>query len=903
MKKITLLMLLSFTILGFSQDKQGKIRNYINANKAKFELSTQDLQELFIESELSSESTGITSCFVKQKYQGTELRNSSSNFWIKNNEVINGGQGFIINIASKVNTTTPSLSVMQALSKANTLLDIETPQDQKIIETIDSKNFRISNENQNVITAKLVYQLTNDQNLNLAWDFTIEVKGGNHMWNVTIDAVSGKIIESHDMVISCAFGPNHNHAFDGGQKISEFDNSFFKNSQASMLNVNGGSYTVVPYNYESPNHSARIAIASPENAAASPKGWHDTNILTGNSAFQKYTSLRGNNAWARADYGNSNPTSTQNANSQADGYSPVNAGLIFDYPYGGTSVGAKTYIDAAMTNLFYMNNIMHDVWFQYGFNEANGNFQKTNYTISGSGNDFVWADAQDASTAATPAFNNANFSTPVDGNSGRMQMYLWTVSPPLQPLFINSPSDIAGPRAGNDNAFNPGHVALPVSPALIQSDLVLYDDGTPDPGETDNADGCAPAVNAAAISGHIAVIRRSLAEALGGTPCPFAEKVKNAQNAGATAVIIVNNVDPSPTVSGSISMSGADATITIPAISVTKAIGYPLIARIKTGIVNGKLQVDGAPFVNADGDFDNGIIAHEFGHGISNRLSGGPLNSSCLQNAEQMGEGWSDWFALMMQIKTGDVGTTAKTVGTFAVSQPTTGAGIRNFPYSTDMNINPLTFVDSNDDESHNRGEFMTVVLWDLTWAYINKYGFNSDIYAGNGGNNKVMRLVIDALKLQPCSPTFVEYRDALLAADQATTSGADNCLIKEVFRKRGMGLNASSGLRTNALDQVEDFTAFAPGPNCTLGINYFNEDMFSVYPNPTNGNLNIRINNFSGKVNIQVIDINGRIVNDYRNTDLNEETSLDLNNLQSGMYIIKVSGDNVNYTKKIIKN
>jgi hypothetical protein len=35
--------------------------------------------------------------------------------------------------------------------------------------------------------------------------------------------------------------------------------------------------------------------------------------------------------------------------------------------------------------------------------------------------------------------------------------------------------------------------------------------------------------------------------------------------------------------------------------------------------------------------------------------------------------------------------------------------------------------------------------------------------------NNKVMQLVIDGLKI-PCSPTFVTARDAIIAADQATT-------------------------------------------------------------------------------------------------------------------------------------
>jgi hypothetical protein len=330
------------------------------------------------------------------------------------------------------------------------------------------------------------------------------------------------------------------------------------------------------------------------------------------------------------------------------------------------------------------------------------------------------------------------------------------------------------------------------------------------------------------------------------------------------------------------------------------------VAQMQLGPVNVKLQLpaDYSPFVNTDGDLDNGIIAHEYGHGISNRLTGGRLTTSCLNNAEQMGEGWSDWFALMMQLKAGDVGTSQRGIGTFAINEPTTGAGIRSFPYSTDMSINPLTFVDSNDNESHNRGEFMTAVLWDLTWAYINKYGHDSNTYTGTGGNNKVMRLVIDGLKLQPCSPTVVEFRDAIIAADQATTGGQDFCLIWHVFAHRGVGVNASSGSNQDALDQTEDFSEPAPGPNCTLSVNYFeNEDSFRVYPNPTNDLLNVRINNYVGKVNIQVIDINGRIVKELKNEDFNIEKSLNLNNLQSGMYVLKVNGDNLNFTQKIIKN
>ncbi|RAR71712.1 T9SS-dependent M36 family metallopeptidase [Flavobacterium aciduliphilum] len=922
MKKITSLLMILFSVIGFSQDYKGKIQNYLDENKGKLNLTSQDISDWFIESTGSSESTNIDTYWIKQRYHGIEIFNATSNVWVKNGEIINIVNGFIPNINSKINTVSPSLSVLDALKKGF-IATKSTDVNGEIIQTIGTNEFKISNGtlNEEPITAELVYQPVGNS-LKLAWYFNFYTQDHNHLWSIRIDAVNGALLEKHDMVISCNFD---NHKKTTSNKGFSFYNNVFKQeNNLTVAQIQGGSYRVVPFNYESPNHHTRDLIANPENATASPKGWHDTNTLSGTTASLKYTYLRGNNAWARADYTNANPTATSTT-STANGYSPTNASLTFDFPYPGTSVAAKTYIDAATTNLFYMNNILHDIWYQYGFNEANGNFQKTNYgTGGGSAGDFVWADAQDGSTATTPTLNNANFSTPVDGSSPRMQMYLWSYRKVTQLLTVNTPSDIAGAKYTSDNVFSPGHVNVPVAPAMIQSDIVLFDDGTPDVGQTDNADACSAAVNASAISGHITIIRRSTSTANGGTPCTFIQKALYAKAAGATAAIIVNNDDANP--DNTIGMSGADATITIPVLSVSLNTGEAIIAKLVSGqTVNAKIQSPTALdlFVNTDGDLDNGVIAHEFGHGISTRLSGGPANSSCLNNEEQMGEGWSDWFAMMLTMHPGDVGTTPRGLATFVINEDPTGYGLRNYPYTTDMSINPETFAtvnnnqyDSDGDgipdttESHNVGEVWATMLWDLSWAYINKYGYDDNKYTGTGGNNKVMRLVLDAIKMQPCSPTFVQARDAILAADLATTAGENYCMIWEVFARRGLGLHADSGDTNSSIDQVEDFTVPTPGTtpatgsNCTLSVNYFgNQDLFRVYPNPTNGQLNIRINNYVGKVSIDVIDINGRLVDSYKNEDFNIEKSLNLNNLQSGMYILKVSGDSLNFTQKILKN
>ena len=872
MKKFLLFVFSFVSFIGFSQNINQKIQNYLNDNKYKFNLTTQDVSDWVVESTANSDVTKIDNYFIKQRYQEIEIFQTNSNVWVKNGEVINMHNAFINNISQKVNTINPSKNVLEALSYARNFVH-DYGVNSEIIANNSNKEYILSNGNllEDPARAKLVFHLTNNNELRLAWDVNFYTQDYKHLWSMRVDAVNGDILEKHDMVISCNFGnsnhKDHNHNF-------FFTKQGFKNTQQTLLNVQSGSYNVYPYYIESPNHGTRQLIVSPHNTTASPYGWHDTNGAAGN----EFTYTRGNNVWAQEDADGNNGT----------GASPNGgASLVFDYPYGGTGVAATTYTDAATTNLFYMNNIMHDVWYQYGFNEVNGNFQQNNYGKGGTTSftgDAVFADAQDGSGT-----NNANFSAPADGQRGRMQMYLWDVGPRPKYLIINSPASIAGEYVAANNVFSPGNVALPNAPGLT-TDFVLFDDGSPD-----NTDACSAAVNAAAINGKIVIIRRGI--------CTFVEKVIAAQTAGAVAVIIVNNDAANPNTL--VNMSGADATITIPAIFVTYNVGEAIIAAMNEGTVNGTIKNDVVTFVNSDGDFDNVVIAHEFGHGISIRLAGGPANSSCLNNAEQMGEGWSDFFGLMMQMKAGDNPEASRGIGTFVFSEPIDGVGIRTYPYSTSFSLNPHTFADTNTEVvPHGVGSVWAAMLWDLAWAYVGKYGFDSNIYTGTGGNNKVMRLVLDAIKLQPCSPTFVQGRDAIIAADQATTGGQDFCLIWEVFARRGLGVAASSGSGTSTTDQIEDFTEPAPGPNCTLGLNYIDsEDFIKVYPNPSNGELNISITNFTGKLSIQLVDVNGRTVYQENVNNFNLQKTLQLQGLQSGMYILKLEADNVSHSKKIILN
>lgn len=910
MRKQLLFVFGFFVSLGFSQNPSQKIQSYINQQYNKLNISASEVSNWMIESETSSETTGITNYLVMQTHNEIKIDNSYSFFWIKNGEVINTPEGFISNIATKVNTVTPSLDVVQGFSTALAKLN-ENNFSSNIVSSNKNK-YKLTNGNltEDLVSAELVYFPNQDGNLVLSWKYEFYSQDTKHLWNVKIDATNGNLLEKRDLVHNCTFGPKHNHST-CTDAAKSFESKLFninKESATALLTPGTTNYRVIPWNYESPFHSARQLITNPEATtalaplavAASPNGWHNTNnTVGGGTTATQYAITRGNNVFAKDDFDSNN----------TGGASPTGTGaypnLTFDFAYGGNGVAASTYANAAITNLFYMNNTMHDLWYQYGFNEANRNFQASNYGRGGTAGDAVNAEAQDGSTLATPNLNNANFSTPGDGSAPRMQMYLWNARKPSN-LLVNT-GTLAGTTYNvNDNAFSPGHVNLPLAPAALTNDLVLYVDSSPD-----TSDACLNAtsgdvpVNAAALAGKIAVIRR-------GT-CAFAIKVKFAQNAGAIGVIVVNNV------AGGISMAGADATITIPAVSMSQADGEALIAAMSSGTVNVSLSSPEV-YVNADGDFDNGIIAHEYTHGISTRLVGGGAGMS--GSAEQPGEGWSDWAWLMMQIKPGDTRNDAKGIGTYAMNQAITGPGIREYRYSTNMAVNPHTFASTNDMwytdtngfdqvDVHSVGSVWCVMLWDLAWNYIDKYGYDPNIFNGTGGNNKVMRLVIDAMKLTPSNPSLVQCRNAILQADLNTTNGQNYCMIWETFARRGLGVNAASGSISGAAgiqDQVEDFTEPTPGTtpatgsNCTLANEYFqNSELFRIYPNPSNGLININIANYVGDLQIKVYDINGRQVFNENVNDFNTSNAINLGKLSKGVYILKLQGENLNHSEKII--
>jgi len=719
---------------------------YLHDHRAELGLTDDDLAEVVVEDRYQTRHNGVTHLYLRQRLGGIEVWNGDVNVNVAaDGSIVNLGSSFVPDLASAADSRSPALDPGTAVLRAAAELGIDVdPIAADGGPTLLSSSggpalaavYAGDGISRDEIPVELAYLGTDDGKARLCWRLVIRRLDTPDWWDLLVDATTGEVLA--------------------------------RSNWTDYGAVPQDVYLVYPIPFASPDETAQTAVTGPATPAASPFGWHDDD----GDADPDYTDTRGNNVFAQEDTDGNNSGGFR----PSGGAGPL---LDFSYPFDpALQPDEGTNLEAAVVNLFYWNNVMHDLTHGYGFDEAAGNFQVNNYGNGGSAGDPVQADALDGS-----GNNNANFSTPPDGFDPRMQMFRF-LAPPT--VTVDSPAAIAGdyPAAGASFGATLDEVG-------ISGDLSYVDDGVAGAGGGTVNDGC-EALTAGSLDGLVALVDRGF--------CEFGVKVLNAENAGAIAAIVVNNQGE-----GLVSMGPGQVgnQVTIPSAFIGQSDGDTIKGQLPSPGVTVTLSVTDP---DRDSDLDNQIIVHEYGHGISNRLTGGPSNSNCLNGSEQAGEGWSDFWSLVLTAKVGDSPEMARGIGTYANFEPVDGSGIRNFPYSTDMAVNPQTYATiASTNVPHGVGEVWMAMVWEVYWNLVTAYGFDEDLYTGTGGNNLTIQLVIDGMKLQPCNPTFVEARDAILLADQVNNGGVNQCAIWRGFAKRGLGVSAVDG-GANVGDEVEAF-------------------------------------------------------------------------------------------------
>lgn len=374
-----------------AQNADGPVRAFIDAHREVFGHGPESLDKARRVTDYSTQAGPSRKVVWHQQHEGIDIFEAvlQANLTTKS-ELINIGSQFVMQPESAVKgVSAPVVSVEQAVAAAGQNVgekmtaESVRPMGPPAAQPDRRQQFRAA-----MLTdadAKLTWLPMNESSMRLTWDVTLTSRSRAEMYRVLVDAENGEVLLRQAMT---AYISDASYRVFTAESPTPMSPGHEKPSSLQPLPVN------------------RVLLTTPAlNTTASPNGWINDggNITSGNNT-DAYTDTDADNA--------------------ADLPRTTGTGRVFDFPFDLTQEPA-TFKDASVTQLFYWSNFMHDRMYELGFTEAAGNFQTDNFGRGGAGNDPVNSEAQDGSGT-----NNANFSTPVDGGRGRMQMFNWTSPTP-----------------------------------------------------------------------------------------------------------------------------------------------------------------------------------------------------------------------------------------------------------------------------------------------------------------------------------------------------------------------------------------------------------------------------------------------------------------------------------------
>ncbi|TFK51601.1 hypothetical protein OE88DRAFT_1659712 [Heliocybe sulcata] len=298
------------------------------------------------------------------------------------------------------------LAGMRSTFEAHLVGDLQT-----MVEVIDNVPDAV-----NPVKAKLAYIQVPEGGktvLDLVWKFEVEMKDNWYEAAVSAKAPH-RIVSVVDWASDSPFSPVPKEPVE--RKMA--------------------TYNVFAWGINDPSVGNRSIEKETYDAIASPLGWHslpyandpaESDYMRATKGIKNSTTTWGNNVFAHEDW--------EGRNAWMYNYRPdAGESMNFNFTYEPKLTNstdaleeAQKYINATVTQLFYTSNMVHDLYYRYGFDEVSGNFQQHNFGRGGEEGDAVIANAQDGS-----GYNNANFMTPPDGQNGRCRMYLWNTAMPYR---------------------------------------------------------------------------------------------------------------------------------------------------------------------------------------------------------------------------------------------------------------------------------------------------------------------------------------------------------------------------------------------------------------------------------------------------------------------------------------
>jgi subtilisin-like proprotein convertase family protein len=422
------------------------VREFISNNRGLYGLDDNEIDNLNFIGESIAPESGLRMVRVEQIINGRPVFQSETRFILDREGIIVRSLGLMVPNASAAaealeNLLSPQDALQRTMAQFNVSLDVQT------MSVVKSENdglrteIRVDNPNiGGAVTSKLVYFPAAPGILIPAWSQI--VFGVKEDWYVLVDARDGTQLWRKNIRSDASTHDARFRVYVQADGITPADNPAPQSPSGAAVGAGTQFTEIAP---------SIVSMFLAQNLTASPNGWIDD--CPGGVCTATQTQTLGNNALACADRtsgasnvcdtagvsvldGNGRPTGNTDVNGRdrdflgtavrdfQTGFLPApqggnpEAGTTSSTAVAGT---AQQFLRASVAQQFYVTNWYHDKLFALGFNTAAANFQNNNFGGGGTGNDRVFVDIQDGQSV-----NNANFSTPPDGTSGRAQMFNFT---------------------------------------------------------------------------------------------------------------------------------------------------------------------------------------------------------------------------------------------------------------------------------------------------------------------------------------------------------------------------------------------------------------------------------------------------------------------------------------------
>ena len=238
------------------------------------------------------------------------------------------------------------------------------------------------------VSAVKVLMKLDTERLTPAWNFEVEME--ENWFNAFVSSVDGSLLGYTDWVTEFSSSSKAIQRFP--KKIFDY-HPILEPLELPLSHQRGqSSYLVFPLGTNDPIDGSAAVRTGPASLRASPQGWH----------YLHLNQTAGNNVIAQENH---DVYSDWEANYRPSG----GQDLTFHYHLDPMK-DPKLSVNASVTNLFYWNNLLHDIFYEYGFDEKAGNFQNENFDRGGLGKDHVIAHAQDGSGVLAVLFLSLDFT-------------------------------------------------------------------------------------------------------------------------------------------------------------------------------------------------------------------------------------------------------------------------------------------------------------------------------------------------------------------------------------------------------------------------------------------------------------------------------------------------------------